>query len=143
MKWTKGIVLLAVAVLAGYLRPRPVLAQACKDEEGIVADYQKSITELADIVKKESLADFQKAYHQKNFQTKLTLCISMVNGLVTCLDKASQDTTATKEEVDAYKAKRDRFAKLKDTAEQDRKTLKATEAAKEAKALIEKFDLSK
>ncbi len=143
MKRMNGLGLLVGAVLASILGQQPLLAQACKDEEAMVADYQKSITDLVDTVKKERLEDFLKAYHQRSCLTKLTLSLSVVNGLVGCLDKASQDTTATKEESEAYKAKRDRYAKLKDTVEQDRKALKATEAAKEAKALIEKFDLSK
>lgn len=143
MKRMNGIGLLGVAVLTGFLGSRPLLAQSCQDEEAMVADYQKSITELVETVKKESLEDFLKAYHQKNCLTKLSLCVSMVSGVVSCLDRASQDPTATKEQVDAYKAKHDRYAKLKDTIEQNRKALKGTDSAKEAKALIEKFDVSK
>jgi hypothetical protein len=93
-------------------------------------------------VKKESLLDFAKAYHQKSCLTKLTLCGISVERLVSCLEKASQDTTATKEDVEAYKAKRETYAKLRDKVQHDRSALKATEAPKDAKALIEKIDLA-
>jgi hypothetical protein len=121
---------------------QPLLAQACQDMESMVGSYTKGITELVDTVKKESLEDFQKAYHQKNCLTKLTLCLNIVNQVVDCYAKAAQDTMATKEQVDAAKAKRESYARLKAKVEQDRNNLKATEAAKDAKALIAKIDLS-
>ncbi len=124
------------------LCPHRLAAQACKDEEAMTDDYKKSMSDLVETVKKESLTDFEKAYHQKSSLTKLSLYSTMVDGLVGCLDKAAQDTTATKEQVDAYKAKREAYGKLKDKIQQDRNALKATEASKEAKALIAKFDLA-
>jgi exonuclease VII large subunit len=119
----------------------PLFAQACKDEAAMVEDYKKSIADLADMVKKESLTDFQNKYHQRSCLTKLTLSLGFVDELVSCLDKAAHDTTANKEQVDAYKAKRETYAKLKGKLDQDRNSLKAAEP-REAKALIEKFDLS-
>ncbi len=142
MKSRIGVSLLMSCALGCLLTPRPLNAQACTDDVAMVEDYRKTLTELVQTVKKESLVDFERAYHQKNCQTKLTLCLGMVNGLVSCLEKAAQDTTATKEEVEAYKAKREAYAKLKDKVQKNRDALKAKEAAKEAKALIEKIDLS-
>lgn len=139
--------MIRVALLGGvfwgsFLGQQLLFAQACKDEEGMVGEYRKSLTDLIEMVKKESLTDFEKAYHRRSCQTKLTLCLSMVSGLVSCLDKAAQDTAATKEQVDAFKAKREAYAKLKGKLDQDRNSLRAAEVEKNAKALIEKFDFS-
>jgi len=128
-------------VLGLLLCPRPLSAQACKDEESMVAFYKKDLAEMVETVKKESLPDFEKAYHQKSSLSKLTLYGLNVDTLLSCLDKAAQDTTATKEQVEAYKAKHETNAKLKGKIQQDGNKLKAAEAPKEAKALIEKFDL--
>jgi uncharacterized protein YaiL (DUF2058 family) len=103
---------------------------------------RQTLVELVDTIKKESITDFQKAYHQKSCLNKLTFSLVAVNGLLSCLDKATQDTTADKEDLDAYKAKREALAKRKERLERDQKALKGAADAKEAKALIEKFDLS-
>ncbi len=140
MKRTIQIALLLGACMGSWLSPRPVFAQACKDDEAMALEDKKSLVEFVDMVKKESQGEFQKAFHQKSGLNKLTFSQSAVNGLLSCLDKAAQDTMATKEEVDAYKAKRETFAKLKAKIDQERKSLKDASDAKEAKALIEKFD---
>lgn len=136
------IALLVGGPLLCLLVPRGLQAQACKDDETIAEEYKKNTLDLVQTVKKESLEDFQKAYHQKNGLSKLTFCLTGLDGLLRCLDKAAQDTTATKEEVEASKAKRVTYAKLKDKIQHDRDALKAAESAKDAKALIEKIDLS-
>jgi hypothetical protein len=119
---------------------RPQLsAQVCKDEEGMVADYKKSVTEMVETVKKESLLDFQKAFHQKSVTTKLAFFGSMVDGYVGCLQKRASDPTTTKEDADAAKGKIDAYSKLKDKIKQDRDAVKAAQTDKEAKALIEKI----
>ncbi len=137
----QGALLLGAALLPCF-HPQPALGQACKDEEMIATEYKKSIVDFVDTVKKESLADFQKSYHQKNCLNKLTFSISAINALLGCLDKAVQDTGTTKEDAEALKAKRAAYDKLKGKIEHDRDALKATEEAKSAKALIEKIDLS-
>lgn len=143
MKSAIGICLLVATVLTSASLPKSLFAQSCKDEEAMVEDSKKSVTDLIDTVKKESLDDFQSKFHQKTCLSKLAFSLGMVGELVSCLDKASQDTTATKEQSDAYKSKREAYAKLKDKLDQDRRALKAAEDPKEAKALIEKFDLPK
>lgn len=140
MKHATRIALLAC--LVSWLGPRPLLAQACKDEETMSGESGKALVELVDTVKKESLQDFQRAYHQKSCLNKLTFSRNAVDGVLSCLDKAVQDTTAAKEDLDAYKAKREVYAKRKERIERDRKALKDATEAKDAKALIEKFDLS-
>jgi hypothetical protein len=142
MRCTAGKTLLIGLALGILLWPQPLSAQACKDEESMVDFYKKDLAELVGTVRKESLADFEKAYHQRSSLTKLSLYGSTVDSLLNCLDKAGQDPTATKEEVDAYKTKRETYAKLKAKIQQNRDALKATEAPKDAKALIEKFDFA-
>jgi len=141
MRRTTWVLFLLGATLGFFHGPRQLFAQACKDEEGMVADRKKAMSDLVVTVQKESLPDFQKAFHQKGTLTKLTLYSTMVDGLLSCLDKAAQDTTALKEQVDAYKAKREAYAKLKDKIQNERNALKSAGAPKDAKALIEKFDL--
>ncbi len=108
----------------------------------MVVEYKKGLIELTDTTRKESLADFEKAYHQKAGVTKLGLTASMVDGLVECLDKASQDPAAAKDQADALKAKRESYSKLKEKLAADRKSLKAAGDPKAAKAVLEKLEYS-
>ncbi len=142
MKGTVYIALVLGASLVTLLGARPLFAQACKDDELMANESKKSIAELVETVKKESLAEFNRAYHQRSSLSRLTVCLSTVNGLVSCLEKASQDTTATPEDAAANKAKLETYTKLKGKIDQDRKALKNASDPKEAKALIEKFNLS-
>jgi hypothetical protein len=119
--------------------PAQLSAQVCKDEEGIVADYRKAVTDLVETVKKESPLDFERLFHQKNATTKLTLFGSMVNGMISCLQKTANDPATLKEDADAAKVKIDAYTKLKNKIMQDRDAIKAAQSGKEAKALIEKL----
>jgi hypothetical protein len=119
--------------------PPRLSAQSCKDEEGMVADYKKSVGEMVETVKKESLLDFEKAFHQKNVTTKLALLGSMVDGYISCLQKRASDPTTPKGDADVAKGKIDAYSKLKDKIKQDRDAVKAAPTGKEAKALIEKI----
>jgi hypothetical protein len=142
MKRSVGIALLAGGSLGILLAPPRLCAQSCKDEEGMVTDYKKDMTDLVEVVKKESLSDFERAYHQRSSLSKLTLYGGIVDALLGCLEKAEQDSTATKDQVEAYKGKSETYKKLKDKILGDRKALKAAEVPKDAKALIAKFDLA-
>jgi len=114
-------------------------AQVCKDEEGMVADYKKAVTDMVETVKKESLLDFEKAFHQKNVTNKLTFFASIVDGCISCLQKRASDPTTTKEDADTAKGKVDAYSKLRDKIKQNRDAVKAAQTGKEAKALIEKI----
>ena len=129
-------------VAIGLLAQRHLLAQTCQDEETMVTDYKKSISGLEATVKKESLEDFEKAYHRKSCLTKLTLSLGIVAGAVECFNKAAEDSATPKDQVAAHKAKSDSYSKLKDKLSHYRDALKSAEAGKDAKALIEKIDLS-
>src|SRR5208337_4466273 len=117
-------------------------AQACKDEVWMVAGSEQALVELKETVKKESLPDFVRLNHQKSVVNKLTLHNSMLGGLVSCLERAAQDTTAPKEQVEAAKAQHDAFAKLQEKIQHERGAIKDAEVSKDAKALIEKLDLT-
>src|SRR5437867_7520753 len=139
MKSIVGTVLL-LGGLVGCLG-QPLFAQACQDDGEMSKTTLKDITDVVGTVKKESLGDFERAYHQKSYVSKAGFSLTVISGLVSCLDKAAQDSAASKEQADAYKAKRDSYAKLKDKIEQSRSAVKSAEQ-KDAKALIEKADLS-
>ena len=139
MKSAIGTALLLAALAC--VGQRPLLAQACQDDEDMTKTTLKDMIGLVGTVKKESLGDFEKSYHQKTFVSKAGFGVTVVGGLVDCLDKAAQDSTAAKEQVEAYKAKRDGYAKLKGRIEQSRSTVKSAEQ-KDAKTQIEKLDLS-
>lgn len=135
-----GFILGAVCVV--FFAVAPLRAQTCQDEETMVQDSKKTINDLVDTVKKENLQDFENKFHQKTSLSDLTFAVSLVGELVTCLEKASQDSTATKDQVAAAKAKHDGYAKLKERLDQDRTTLKSQPDPKAAKGLVEKIDLS-
>jgi hypothetical protein len=149
-----GIALLVGALGVVLLYPTALLAEArkkkeeakeppCQAEETMVEDYEKGITDLVQTVREESLTDFRRAYHQKNCASKLTLGDGIMNIALECLDRAIQDPETTKDAKQACQTKRERYATLKSKVAQYRDELKATKAAADAKALIEKIDLSK
>jgi|SRR5579863_5590239 len=139
MKSVVGTVMLAgVLVCAGQ---QLLLAQACQDDEDMAKSTIKDLADLIGAVKKESMGDFEKAYHQKTFLSKSSFGLTVVSGLVDCLGKAAQDATATKDQAAAYKTKEDSYAKLKGRMEQSRSAVKTADP-KDAKALIEKLDVS-
>jgi|YelNatPaOPRAMG01_1025707.scaffolds.fasta_scaffold12101_3 hypothetical protein len=135
-----------IVLLAGPLLlelPRYALrGQTCTDDEGMVKSYVQSITDLIGTVKKESLPDFEREYHEQSCLTRLTLALGIVNSLIDCLNKAAKDPAATQEQIAAIKSKLQSYTKLKSTLEQDHDSLKAAKDTKTAKALIEKFVLS-
>ncbi len=142
MRRVWGMTLLVGAGVGLYLAPQQVLAQACKDDVSMLEGSKQALVELTDTVKKESLPDFVRLNHQKSAVNKLTLHDSMLGELASCLDKAAQDTTAPKEQVAAAKAQHDAAAKLLDKIQQERGAIKDAKAPKDAKALIEKIDLT-
>jgi hypothetical protein len=131
------LVLASVFVLPSG--PSQLFAQVCKDEEGMVTEYKKTVADLVETVKKESLMDFQKAFHQRSVLSKMTFFGSVVDGMINCLQKRANDPATLKADSDAAKGKIDAYTKLKDTIKADRDALKAAQSGKEAKALIEKF----
>jgi hypothetical protein len=142
MKRVSGLTLLVGAGVGLLLAPHQVLAQACQDEMSMVDSSKQALMELTETVKKESLQDFERLNHQKSVLNKLTVHDSMLGGLVSCLDKAAQDTTAPKEQAKAAKEQHDAAAKLQEKIQHARAAIKDAKAPKEAKALTEKLDLT-
>lgn len=142
MRRTTRTALVVGAALGLSLGPPRLCAQACKDEEAMAADYKKDFADRVATVKKESLPDFERAFHQKTILSKLTLYTNIVDTVMDCLNKAAQDASTPKEEAEALKPKLAAYAKLKATVQHDRDALKAAEAPKDAKDLIAKFDLA-
>ena len=136
------VVILAGPLLFGLPIRQSLLGQTCSDDEGIVKSYVQSIADLVGTVKKESLSDFEKDYHEQSCLSRLTLSLGVINSLIDCLNKAAKDTTATQGQIAAIKSKLQTYAKLKSALDQDRDSLKAAKSAKTAKSLIETFAIS-
>jgi hypothetical protein len=135
------MVLLGIVVFIGQQPGRAQDAQAapaCQDDEEMTKSTLKDLAGLVATVKKESLGDFEKSYHQKSFVSKSGFGLTVVTGLVSCLDKAAQDS---KDQAAAYKAKSESYAKLKARIEQARNGVKSADQ-KDAKSQIEKLDVS-
>ena len=121
---------------------RALHAQTCSDDEGMVQSYVQSIDDLIGTVKKETLSDFEKDYHQRSCLSRLTLSLGIIDSLMDCLGKAAKDPAATQEQIAAAKTKLDKYTKLKSALEQARDTLKAAKDTKGAKSAIEKFAIA-
>ena len=139
MKWWTVFALVLGSAFVLSLGSRQLSAQGCSDDEGMVTYYNKNVTDLVETVKKESLQDFAKAFHQKTMTTNLTLFGGTVDRLLTCLQKRASDPATLKEDADAAKTKIGVYNKLKDKIKQDHDALKDAQSEKDAKALIEKF----
>ena len=137
-----GISLLLAAGVGLFLDPQYVFAQACKDEVAMVEGSKQNLLELVGTVKKESLPDFERENHQKGVVSRLSIHLSMLGELVSCLEKAAQDSSAPKADAEAAKAQHDAAAKLREKIQQERDAIKAAPAPKDAKPLVEKLDLS-
>lgn len=137
-----GMTLLMGAGVALFLAPQPVRAQACKDDLSMVEGSKQALVELTETVKKESLRDFESLNHQKSAVNKLVIHDSMMEELVICLDKAAQDTTLSQEQKEAAKTQHDEAAKLLEKIKLERAAIKEAKVPKNAKALIEKIDLT-
>lgn len=117
------------------LAAQGLAAESCQDEQSMAQSVLKSAADIVDTVKKETQAEFETKFHQKNTTNKLTFAISALGDVVQCLDKAGRSGDS------AAAANKDAEAKLKDRLTQYRDSLKSTEDPKRAKALIATFDL--
>jgi hypothetical protein len=133
MKISSRVVLLIGLGLSWVAWPRFAAAQACKDEQSIWQDSKKSVVELVATIRRESVADFERSYHQKTVVSRLNFFSSTLQELLTCLDKTAQDPASSKETVEACKAQHETYAKLKEQADRDIDALKAQTDSKEAK----------
>jgi hypothetical protein len=142
MKHIWEFTLLVGAGVGLFLGPKPVLAQACKDETSMVDGSKQALVELIDTVKKESLTEFGTLNHQKSAVNKLGLHGMMLGELATCLDKATQDPTTPKQDLDAAKAQHEATVKIQEKVKQQQGAIKDAKTPQDAKALVEKLDLA-
>ncbi|HKT13232.1 MAG TPA: hypothetical protein VJW77_15535 [Terriglobia bacterium] len=135
-------VILAAPLLFGLPILQSLRAQTCNDDEGMIKSYVQSLSDLVGAVKKESLSDFQRDYHEQSCLTRITLTLGIANSLIDCLNNSMKDPGATQEQLAAIKSKLQNYVKLKSLLEQDRDALKASKDTKTSKSIIEKFVLS-
>ena len=137
-----GITLLAGAGLWFLLWAPYVFAQACKDETSLVDGSKQALTEFTETVKNESLPKFETSNHQKGAVNKLSFHDGMLGELISCLQKAAEHATTSKEDAAAAKAQQDGTVKLREKVKRQQAAIKGAATSKDAKALIEKLDLS-
>jgi hypothetical protein len=117
--------------------------QPCQTDEGIAVGIKQDLADTVNRIKKESLDDFQKEYHEQACMSKLSICLETVDELLNCLDKAAHNPGISQAAAKACSAKEAAYGKLKATLQQDIAELKAAKTPKAAKDDIEKFDFSK
>jgi hypothetical protein len=93
-------------------------------------------------IQKEKLEDFEKAFHRRTCLSKLNLCEGILDTAAACYDEAVKNSSTPKARLETCRAKREAYVKLKEKLIKYRDALKATEDAKEAKALIASFDVT-
>ena len=142
MKRAWGITLLAAAGVGVFLLPQGVRAQACKDDVAMLEASKQDLVELTATVKKQNLAEFEQTNQQKRAVNKLRVHTGMLQELVNCLDKAAQDTAASKADADAAKAQHDAAAKLLEKLQHQANEIRDAKESKAAKALIEKLEFT-
>ena len=142
MKRMWGIALLVGASVSLIVGPQPVRAQACKDEVEMVDGSKQALVSFTDTVKKESFAVFETSDHQKSALNRISMHVGMLGELVTCLDKAAQDTTLTKEDAAAAKTQRDAAAKLLAKIKDQQGAIKNAKTPNDAKTLIGNLDVA-
>jgi hypothetical protein len=130
------------ASLGLLIGPRQIYAQACKDETTMVEGSRQDLVGLTTEVKEESLPKFEAFNHQKAAMSKLSMHDGMLGELITCLDKAAQDTTLAKEDVAAAKTQHDACVKLREKIKHAESALKGAKTPQDAKSLIASLDLA-
>ncbi|MGH9397365.1 MAG: hypothetical protein ACRD18_11020 [Terriglobia bacterium] len=116
--------------------------KACQDLATVVSSVEKDLSGTVATVKKESLDDFVRQFHQQVVGSRLSTCLIMTNQLLDCLDKAAKDPATAKTDVDSIKTSQDAYTKLKNTLQQYAQTLKNVKDPKTAKSDVENFDFS-
>jgi len=134
--------ILAIPLLLGLSVLQSLRGQTCSDDEGMVKSYVQSISSLVGTVRKESLSDFKKDYHEQTCLSQLTLSLGIVNSLIDCLNKAAKAPAVTPQQVAAIKSELQKYDKLESNLKQDRNSLKAAKNTKSAKSIIGKFTIS-
>ncbi len=139
MKRIAGTVLLALGIVL-VSGQQGIRAQSCGDEEAMLKSSLQSVTDLVVTIKKESIDDFGRTFHQKVFLSKVASALSVIDIPIDCLNKAAADSATPKDEAAADKTKADADIKLKGRLEDYKARVKAAAEAKAAKGIIEKAE---
>jgi len=108
----------------------------------MVDGSQQDLVGLAQEVKGETLPKFELLNHQKAALSKLSMHDGMLGELISCLDKAAQDSTLAKEDAAAAKTRHDAAVKLQAKIKHEESALKAAKSPNEAKLLVGSLDFA-
>ena len=142
MRSAWGITFLLCASTGLFIGPQHIYAQACKDETTMVDGSRQDLAGFTGEVKGESLPKFETLNHQKAAVSKLSMHDSMLGELISCLDKASQDATLSKEDAAAAKTQHDASVKIQAKIKQQHGLIKNAKTPSDAKALIGNLDFA-
>lgn len=134
-----GAFLAGVAAYSAEQAQAAAPSKVCGVDETVVGSVMKDVTGTIATVKKESQDDFQRLYHQDVVGSRLSTSLLMTNMLLDCLSKAAKDPSTPKAELSSIQASQEAYGKLKNTLQQDIKTVKTTKDPKTAKSSIEAF----
>lgn len=138
-----GACLLAAIPLAAFQSAAPATPESCKDPEAVVTAVQQDLAATVNTVKKESLDDFEREFHQQASMSKLSIYLQTVGDVLSCFEKASQDPQVSQSQRDEIQRKQSAYKKLQTTAQADLQDLKTAKEPKAAKADVEKFDFTR
>jgi hypothetical protein len=141
MKKGVFLFLIVAAAAASPADDKKSQEEVCTDEEAMVASYRTSLADLIATVQKENLAEFERAFHRRSCLSKLGLCEGILDAANACYDEALKKPSMPKATLEACRAKREAFAKLKEKLVRYREALKEKEDDKSAKALIATFEV--
>ena len=142
MRSVWGITCLLWASVGLFSGPLQIYAQACKDEVSMVDGSRQDLAGFTAEVKGESLSKFETLDHHKAAVSKLSTHDGMLGELISCLDKAAQDATLTKEDAAAAKTQHDTSVKLQAKIKQQYGLIKNAKTPSGAKALIGNLDFA-
>ncbi|HEX5482683.1 MAG TPA: hypothetical protein VFZ08_08670 [Terriglobia bacterium] len=138
-----GACLLAAIPLAAFQSAAPAATtESCKDPEAVVTAVQQDLAATVSAVKKESLDDFEREFHQQASMSKLSIYLRTVSDVLSCFEKASQDPQVSQSQRAEIQRKQSTYKKLQTTAQADLQELKTAKEPKVAKADVEKFDFT-
>lgn len=137
-----GVCLAAAAAFSAPQAQTAAPAKACGPDETVVGSVMKDVTTTIATVKKESLDDFERLFHQQVVGSRLSTTLLMTNMLLDCLDKAAKDPSTPKGDIASIQTRQKTYTQLKTAIQQDIDKVKSTKDPKAAKADIEAFSFT-
>lgn len=137
-----SVCLAAAAAFAVPQAETTAPTKACQPDETVVGSVMKDVTTTIATVKKESLDDFQRLFHQQVVGSRLSTTLLMTNMLLDCLDKAAKDPSTPKSDLASIQTSQKSYTQLKTAIQQDIAKVKSTKDPKAAKSEIETFSFT-